>query len=277
MKRVAVVGLGLIGASFAMALKGRGGYLVFGLDSDAATLKKALADGAIDRAVGPEELSEAEITLVCLHPRAAVGFMLENIRHFAKNSVVADVCGVKGAIEREVAGPLRRAGIRYVGTHPMAGREFSGYDYASADLFSGASFILCEGEHTDRSALGELERLAVDAGFSTLARATAEGHDRRIAYTSQLAHVVSNAYVKSPSIAEERGFSAGSFRDLTRVAKLNASMWSELFLYNAEALTAELDLLIGHLSEYRAALAGGREEELARLLREGSDRKEAFS
>ena len=178
---------------------------------------------------------------------------------------------------KAASGPLNRLGVRFVGCHPMAGREFSGFDYARADLFDGASFILTPDEHTDPSAVAELEAFARSIGFGQTVTASPEEHDRIIAATSQLAHVVSNAYMKSPTLQKEAGFSAGSYLDLTRVAKLNEEMWTSLFLLNREALLYEVDTIMEHLSQYRDALNRQDAPGLRELLKEGRLLKEADS
>ena len=213
-------------------------------------------------------------TIIALYPEDAIRFLMEHTGQFRRGSIVIDVCGVKAKVVRAVEPAMMDAGVRYVGAHPMAGREFSGIDYATADLYSGASFILTPTEQTDPAAVEILSALALELGFRKTVVATPEEHDQVIAYTSQLAHVVSNAYIKSPTLKQENGFSAGSFKDLTRVAKCNPGMWTSLFLDNRDALLAELDTILLHLTEYRQALANEDADTLFSLLKDGNDRKE---
>lgn len=271
---IAVAGLGLIGGSICKTLKKHTAHTVLGLDADADAAKQAKDCGAVDEIIDKNGLCRADITFVCMHPKTTVGFISENISEFAPGSVVSDVCGVKQYIIDSVEAKLYKAGINFVGTHPMAGREFSGFAYTLDDLFDNASFIITKTEKTSPQACEKLKRLAGEMRFKEVVFSTPAEHDRNIAFTSQLAHIVSNAYIKSPQAVSEHGFSAGSFLDLTRVAKLNAPMWTELFLANAKNLSEEIETIMNHLSEYKAALDDKNAEYLTALLKDGSDRKE---
>ena len=212
--------------------------------------------------------------MICLYPEAICEFVKANADKFKKGSIVIDTCGVKKAIVDWCTPILEEKGVLFVGTHPMAGREFSGFDYSTDTLFDGASFIVTPTENTPQIAVDLLSTLAGSIGFGKVVEATPEKHDQVIAYTSQLAHVVSNAYVKSPSVLDFNGFSAGSFMDLTRVAKLNEHMWTSLFMCNKEALLNELDQIIGSITEYRDAIRSGDYDTLRGLLRDGRILKE---
>ena len=271
---VAVAGLGLIGGSLCKALKEYTRHRVLGLDLDSDTTQEAMDAGAVDGIIGAEELSQADLVFVCLHPTATIRFLLQNAGNFKSGGIVADVCGVKEEIVKAAEPVLLEHGVRLVGCHPMAGREFSGFSYSLPDLFVGASFIITPTSRTDPNAVAVLEQLARRLGFGQVVKATCRQHDRTIAFTSQLAHIVSSAYIKSSSALEENGFSAGSFQDLTRVAKLNENMWTDLFLRNKEPLTDEIDQMIRHLQEYRDAIKNGEEQALKELLKDGRERKE---
>lgn len=272
--KIGVVGLGLIGGSLCKTIRKNTPYTCYGLDKDAETVDKALRDGAICARLEPDCLCEMDLTIVCLHPRQTIAFLCEHADLLRPGSIVTDVCGVKQSVVEAVEGVLTQAGVRYVGAHPMAGREFSGYDYTTDSLFRGASFILTPTEASDPEAVETLRAFAIELGFGRVVLATPQEHDEEIAFTSQLAHVVSNAYVKSPRLLSQSGFSAGSFQDLTRVAKLDEHMWTDLFLMNRPALIQEIDTIIGHLSEYRAALKAEDENTLCELLRDGRILKE---
>lgn len=272
--KIGIVGLGLIGGSLAKAIKKNTEHMVLALDINKATIKTALSQEAIDGEVAPEELSRCDIVIVSLYPQQTVDFILENRENFKKGGIVIDTCGIKSNVVSQVEGPLLEAGVRFVGCHPMAGREFSGFDYAVDNLFERASFIMTPTDSTPISAVREVSTFAYDIGFAKCVMASPEEHDRVIAFTSQLAHIVSSAYVKSPSLMKQPGFSAGSFKDLTRVAKLNEDMWTSLFMMNREALGAEIDHIIGCLTDYRDALEKGDSERLHELLREGRELKE---
>lgn len=272
--KIAVVGLGLIGGSFAKAFRQKTAHTVWGVEKDPEAAEKALFQGVVERIIPPKGLSEADLTLVALYPESTVEFLLAYRSFLKKGSIAADACGIKAKVVNALDQPLAETGIRYVGTHPMAGREFSGLDYSTAGLYEGASFIMTPTPLTDPNAVETLSELALSVGFGKVVTASPEEHDRVIAYTSQLAHIVSNAYVKSPVLKQENGFSAGSFKDLTRVAKCNPEMWTSLFLDNKEALLTELETLSIHLEEYRKALEAEDAAGLFQLLQEGNDLKE---
>lgn len=271
---IAVVGLGLIGGSICKALKANTFHHIMGIDSDKETIRKALDTGAIDEEIGVEKLSEANLTIVALYPMAIVDFVKENADRFRKGSIVMDICGIKNYIVKNCTPVLKEKGVIFIGTHPMAGTEHSGFDYSDGDLFRKASFIITPSENTPQIAIDLVSTLGACMNFGKVVIATPEQHDRNIAYTSQLAHVVSNAYVKSPSLFNADGFSAGSFLDLTRVAYLNEEMWSGLFLCNKEALLFEINNIIHSLSEYRDAMENDDIATLKELLKVGRERKE---
>lgn len=271
---IAVVGLGLIGGSICKAMKANTFHHIMGIDTDPETVKKALAQGAIDEEITVDKLGEANLTIVALYPLAIVDFVKQNADKFRKGSIVMDICGIKGYIVRNCTPVLDERGVIFIGTHPMAGTEHSGFDYATADLFTKASFIITPSENTPQIAIDLVSTLGACMNFGQVVIATPEQHDRNIAYTSQLAHVVSNAYVKSPSLFKADGFSAGSFLDLTRVAYLNEEMWSGLFMCNKEALLFEVNNIIRSLTEYRDAMENDDINTLRELLKVGRERKE---
>lgn len=272
--KIAVVGLGLIGGSFCKAVKKYTRHTCLGLDVQPETITAALKEGAIDRAIGPEELGEADLTIVCLHPRGIIAFITQYAECFRPGSIVMDTGGVKQTVVDACEPLLHQKSVVFVGGHPMAGREFSGYDYALADLYIGASLILTPSDHVPADALTVITNLGRELQFGKTVCTTPAIHDQTIAYTSQLAHIVSNGYIKSPTLQNESGFSAGSFRDLTRVAKLNEAMWTELFMMNQEALLFELDTLLATLTQYRKVLCEEDAAAMEQLLREGRILKE---
>lgn len=271
---IAVAGLGLIGGSFCKAIKKYTENSVFGIDTDDRAIEKALGCGAIDGAVSPSELKNIDFTIVSLHPEQTVNFILENAENFKEGSLVIDTCGVKKAVVETVSEPLNEKGVIFAGCHPMAGREFSGFDYSLAELYENASFIITPCENTPSFVTDFLREFALKLHFGKAVISSPEEHDKAIAFTSQLAHIVSNAYIKSPTLKNESGFSAGSFLDLTRVAKLNEDMWTSLFLMNKEPLLFEINTIIEKLTEYRDALKSDDSVFLKALLREGRILKE---
>lgn len=273
-KTVAIVGLGLIGGSFAKALKDTGDYHLIGFDCVEKVLSDAKFLGDIDEIGSAEALTKADWILIALHPRAAVEFVAGHCRYFRKGAIVVDMCGVKMEIAKTIDPLAQAQGFVYIGGHPMAGKEFSGFAYSDGKLFCGASMLLVPGANARETHIALAEAFFSALGFGRVIITTGPLHDRMIAFTSQLAHVVSSAYIKSPAAIEQKGYSAGSYKDMTRVARLNEDMWTELFLMNREALTAEIDALLGHLQEYREAISSGDAVRLKALLREGRLRKE---
>ncbi|MEA4940753.1 MAG: prephenate dehydrogenase/arogenate dehydrogenase family protein [Christensenella sp.] len=270
---VGIVGLGLIGGSMAKSIKTRTAHTVWGVDLDSETMTLARLSGAIDGTLSNEKLPACDLILVAIRPATAVNWVKEHAAQIAKSAIVVDLCGVKRSVCAALEPVAHEFGFAYIGGHPMAGRERGGFVHSSEELFSGASMILTPDAHTDMRMLETLKAFFTDAGFAGLTFSTPDEHDRIIAYTSQLAHVVSSAYVKSPEAERRRGFSAGSFRDMTRVAHLDEAMWTELFLDDADYLGEELSILIQHLNEYREAIANRDAARLEALLREGREQK----
>lgn len=271
--KVGIVGLGLIGGSMAKAVKNRTAHTVFGIDLDAETMALSRMSGAIDAPLTEENIPQCDLIMIAIRPGAAIRWVEENARFIAKSAILVDLCGVKREVVKAIAPIAAEHGFAYIGGHPMAGRERSGFTSAVEDLYVGASMILTPDDKTDMPLLETLKHFFLDVGFASLTFSTPEEHDRIIAYTSQLAHIVSSAYVKSPEAQRRRGFSAGSFKDMTRVARLDEDMWTELFLADSDYLTRELDVLIGHLNEYADALKKGDAQQLRALLKEGKDLK----
>lgn len=275
-KTVTVAGLGLMGGSIAMAIQERTDCAVYGWNRTSAVAQKALEDGVLDGIATDEVLAETDLLIIGLYPEATVEYLLDKLPILKEGCLVVDLVGIKRYLVERLEKPCQEAGIHYVGGHPMAGKEFSGYAFASASLYDGASMILVPTASSPLWAVDELDGFFRQLGFGTVVRCSAEQHDRMIAFTSQLAHVVSSAYIKSPEAVRHNGYSAGSYKDLTRVAKLNEMMWTELFLLNQGPLVNEIDEIIRHLQEYRDAIAENRADELRKLLREGREIKESI-
>jgi prephenate dehydrogenase len=270
---VGIVGLGLIGGSMAKAAKARTTHRVFGLDIDEETMLMARMSGSIDGELDGERLPSCSLVLLALRPQAAISWVVEHADALSGDTVVVDLCGVKRVVCDAIEPIATQHGFHYIGGHPMAGSENGGFINAEVDVFDGASMILTPDEHTDMEMLEMLKGFFLTIGFDRLTFTTPDEHDRIIAYTSQLCHVTSNAFVKSPTAQRHMGFSAGSFRDLTRVAKLDEDMWTELFLDNADYLAGELECLIDELKPYLVALRARDDETLRELLREGREKK----
>ena len=274
--KIGIIGLGLIGGSLAMSIRRHSEHTVFGYDIDPEVMLRARAAEAIHDGLTDEMLPGCDIVLVALYPELCVQYIREHAESFGPHALVIDCAGVKRHVYNQVAPIAAEHAWTYIGGHPMAGREFSGFAYARGDLFENASMILCPPPEASIEARETAKAFFLEAGFKLVRFCTPEAHDQMIAYTSQLAHVVSGAYVKNPLSKAHRGFSAGSFLDMTRVARLNENMWTELFLENDDLLLPALDDLILRLNEYRDALAGRDPEALRPVLREGRVCKEAL-
>ncbi|MBQ2999466.1 MAG: prephenate dehydrogenase [Clostridia bacterium] len=270
---VGICGLGLIGGSMAKAYKADG-HTVLGFDAHEPTLGYCALAGITDGILNEETIPSCDLIFVALYPQVAVEYLKKIAPIIDAHTVVIDLCGTKKQICDCGFSLAKEYGFTFVGGHPMAGTQYSGIKYAKATLFKGAPMVLVPPIYDDIAFLDRIRTLLSPAGFGKFSVTDAESHDRVIAFTSQLAHVVSNAYVKSPSAKEHKGFSAGSYKDMTRVAWLNEQMWCELFLENRDPLLFELDTIIASLQEYRDAISEGDANTLRSLLRDGRIAKE---
>ena len=270
---VGIVGLGLIGGSSATAYHAAG-ERVLAQDIDRDVLSFAVISSAVDEELTDETMAECDLILLAVCPAAAVEWLQKNAPKIASHTIVIDCCGTKRTVCAACFPIAAQYGITYLGGRPMAGTQFSGFKYAKADLYHGAPMVLVPPRFDDIEQLGRVKDLLPPAGFGSYSVTTAEQHDEMIAFTSQLAHVASNAYIKRPTATKHKGFSAGSYKDMTRVAWLAPRMLAELFLENRDFLLKEIDCYIEHLSQYKAAMEQNDEEELIRLLDEGKKRKE---
>ncbi len=275
-KTVSIAGLGLIGASLAKATIKYTDCTVYGWNRTASVTQKAIADGVLAGEASDEILAQTDLLVVALFPWASVDYILAALPKLKKGAVVVDIVGVKTTVVDAIEGAAKEAGVVFIGGHPMAGLEVAGYENAFAELYQKASMILVPTAASTDAHVDALGAFFTTLGFGRIMICTKEEHDAMIAYTSQLAHVVSSAYVKSPRCAEHRGFSAGSYKDMTRVATLNEHMWTELFLLNQTALVAEIDELSKNLANLRSAIAEGDEARLKALLAEGREQKEKY-
>lgn len=262
MQTTAVIGLGVIGGSICAALT-KAGCVVDGKDKEEKTVTRALQMGYIQAEA--KDISAYDVVFLALPPSATIE-LLENER-FKEGALVCDICGVKGAIEEVVRRKKRT--YRYLGIHPMAGKETSGLESASSELFKGANLIVVRAQDTAESAMETVRAYAQKMGFGCIEECSAKEHDEKIALTSQLAHIVSNAYVKSPQVEGCEGFTGGSFQDMTRIAGVDEKVWTELYLYNRLPLLTELSGFIDRLCVYRDALQNEDKDALFEALKEG--------
>lgn len=247
---ILICGLGLIGASLAKTLKKNTDHTVLGWNRTSSVTEKALRDGVIDRTGDIDSLmAEADITFINFYPEAIVPFILEHKNSFKKDSIVSDSCGIKTKICRALE--KEKFDFYFIGAHPMAGREVGGYDNSLDTLYDKASFIVTPVDGTPRNKIDALVGLAQGMGFARTVVTTPEHHDEMIAFTSQIAHVLACSYVLSPLAPSHAGYSAGSYRDVSRVARINADMWADLFIDNKEALVREIDDLVSNLMQFK--------------------------
>lgn len=273
--QIAIIGLGLIGGSIAKALKENTDHIVIGFDRDENTLLDALSCGAIDSTGSTAALKSADVVYVCLYPEDVIKFVETNAERFKPGCIVTDVCGIKGEVWSALTELSDKHAFSYVGGHPMAGKERSGFDASEAGLFHNASYIIVE-SGAPEEAVAVLRELADAMGFGNIQYCTHQKHDRMIAYTSQVPHVLACAYVMSPRCDEHNGFSAGSYRDVSRVARINAELWADLFLSNRTELCDEIDELQSNIESLKAAIADGDRDSLVALLSAAREKKEKF-
>lgn len=271
--KIAVVGLGIIGGSMAMAIKKYTDHYVIGINRTKSTLDQALESGAIDEIGTEDSIADADLIILGLYPALAVEFISRNRNKIKKGAIVTDTSGIKSSICPQLEKLAAENDFVFIGSHPMAGKETNGFSSADPDLFKNASFIVVPG-NAPREKVSELCDLAITIGFGGIRLATPEEHDLMIAYTSQLPHVLACAYVLSPQCPNHKGFSAGSYRDVSRVAKINAPLWSELFLDNSKPLLSEIDTLIDNLKLIKSKIENHDKEGLVSVLSKSREIKE---
>lgn len=270
---VGILGLGLIGGSLARAYA-LDGHRVLCCERDEQMLSFAMLAGAVEAPLTCDNIGQCDLILLAIYPEGSALWLEQNASYVRKDALVMDCCGVKTDICNRCFPLAATYGFTFMGGHPMAGTHFSGFKYSRANLFEGAPMVLVPHRYDDPELLDWAKKALEPCHFGSFSVTSAEDHDRMIAFTSQMPHIVSNAFIKSPTALEHRGFSAGSYKDLTRVAWLNAPMWAELFLENREHVLKELDVLIDNLTKYRDALDQRSEDTLVALLEEGKRRKE---
>ncbi len=272
--KIAVIGLGLIGGSIARAFQSRTDCEVYGENRSEQVLRKAKLVGAIDAPLTDALLSECDVVFIALYPGNALEWLTAHAPLIKKGALVLDTCGIKQPICPPCFSLAQEHGFDFIGGHPMAGVERAGFDASREDLFLGASMILVPPQGMAIETVARAKTLALSLGFGTVQIVDAEEHDRMIAYTSQLCHVVSSAYVQSPCALRHQGFSAGSYRDMTRVSCLREEMWTELCIENSGPLSEELGALIGRLEAFRSAVEHQDADALQELFRAGRLQKE---
>lgn len=271
---IGVVGLGLIGGSMAKALKENTEHKILGFDLKLSEIYAAELVGSIDGALDENNIGDCDFVIIAAYPQGVIDFVKNNAQKFKKDSIVIDCGGTKRVVCTQLYPVANENGFEFIGGHPMAGTQFSGFRHSRANLYKGATMLLVPQDKTSIQTREKARDLFLEIGFGRVQFTTPEQHDRVIGYTSQLPHIISNAYVKSPNALEQRGFSAGSYKDLSRVAKLNEPMWTELFLENKENIIFEIDTLIDNLKQYSDAIKADDANMLMELLRDGTQKKE---
>lgn len=271
--KVGILGLGLIGGSLARAYA-KEGHTVYAFDRDASILSFAELANAVHGTLQSGAISQCDLILLAVYSGASVKWLQENASLISKNALVIDCCGIKTEVCKKCFPLAEQYGFTFIGGHPMAGSHNSGFKHSRSNLFQGAPMVLVPPRFDDPDLLTRAKDALQPCRFGTFSITTAEAHDEMIAFTSQMPHILSNAFIKSPTATQHKGFSAGSYKDLTRVAWLNPYMWSELFLSNRDNVLKELDYYIHSLQQYRDAVECSNKEELIRLLDEGRRRKE---
>ena len=270
---VGILGLGLIGGSLARAYALEG-HTVYAIQRNETMLSFAMLAGAVHGKLNEKTIPKCDLILLAIYPDGSASWLERNAHLISKDALVLDCCGVKQEICSRCFPIAREYGFTFVGGHPMAGSQFSGFKYSRADLFSGAPMVLVPPVFDDIALLQRVKDALRPCNFGFFSVTTAEEHDKMIAFTSQMPHILSNAFIKSPTALKHKGFSAGSYRDLTRVAWLNPQMWAELFLENRDNVLFELDYYIDSLKQYQQAIRDNDMDALVRLLEEGKKRKE---
>ncbi len=271
---IGVVGLGLIGGSMAKAIKENSNHTVYGYDIKISEIFAAQLVNSVDEPLDDSNIGDCDMVIVSAYPQGTIDYVKEKAPLFKKGATVIDCGGTKINVCRELYPVADKHGFEFIGGHPMAGTQFSGFRHSRANLYKGATMLLAPQNKASIPVREKARDLFLEIGFGRVQFTTPEQHDRVIGYTSQLPHIISNAYVKSPNALEQRGFSAGSYKDLSRVAKLNETMWTELFLENRENIIFEIDTLIENLKQYSDAIKANDEETLIELLRDGTQKKE---
>lgn len=271
--KVGILGLGLIGGSLARAYA-LAGHTVYAIQRSQSMLSFAMLAGAVHGKLTEETIPECDLLLLSIYPDGSASWLEKNAHLVSSKALVIDCCGIKREVCQHCFPLAEKYGFTFVGGHPMAGSQFSGFKYSRASLFKGAPMVLVPPVFDDIQLLDRVKEALKPCEFGFFSVTTAEAHDKMIAFTSQMPHILSNAFIKSPTARTHKGFSAGSYKDLTRVAWLNPQMWAELFLENKDNLLFELDFYIDSLRAYRQAIAADDMDNLVALLEEGKKRKE---
>lgn len=274
---ITVVGLGLIGGSIAMALRKCSPKKIWAVDIDKDTLHQAWEQGIIDGGFtdGSEPLKKSDLVIISLYPDRTIGFVKEHMEDFKENAIITDTAGIKKKVIGEIWAFLRED-LDFVGGHPLAGREGSGFCQASADIFQGANYLLTPAQSNKKESLGFVEKMIKTIGCKDPIYMKPEEHDRIIALTSQLPHVIAASLVNCSLLEDTGALIGGSFRDATRVARMNVDLWTELLLENRENILTQMEVFIDNITSMKQMLVNEDRDCLDELLRKANDRRETF-
>lgn len=276
-KRILIVGLGLIGGSYALALKEKG-YRVGAVTRSPETLRYALERGMIDEGTtepAADFVGGYDIVVFALYPHLLLEWLEKHQSLLRPGALLTDVTGVKGGIVYRVQEMLR-SDLEFIAAHPMAGRELSGVQYADAGIFRGANYIVTPTAANTEAAVAICEELGRTLGFARISRLSPEKHDEMIGFLSQLTHCIAVSLMTCRDTTHLSSYTGDSFRDLTRIARINGEMWSELFLQNKEELLRQIDLFSGQLERLRAAIENDDTDTLKEMMRLSTERRAYF-
>lgn len=276
-KKILIVGLGLLGGSYAKALTDKG-YEVYAITKEQKSVDYALAHGMIKAGtteIDKEMIAAADITVFALYPHVFVEWVKENGRYFKKGALITDVTGVKCAIVDEVQSLLPE-GVEFIGAHPMAGREVYGVENSNPDMFKGANYIVTPTAKNTEYAVETCKELGNLLGFASVSVISPQKHDRMIAFLSQLTHCIAVALMTCNDDANLCRYTGDSFRDLTRIARINEDMWSELFMLNKDMLISEIKAFEGELEKLRRSMETDDIDTMKKMMRVSTERRGMF-
>nr|WP_277490906.1 MULTISPECIES: prephenate dehydrogenase [unclassified Breznakia] len=272
----AIVGLGLLGGSYAKGLK-EAGYHVYGVARREETITYALEHNYIDEgSIDPALVAKADIIICCLYPSILIKWIEDNKKFFKPSAIISDVSGVKHTIVEPIQEILTNTTNEFIATHPMAGRETSGIEYANTEMFKSANFIIVPTEKNTQHAIDTMWSLAEILAFHHISILSIEEHDRMIGFLSQLTHVIAVSLMNTHDDEKLVDYTGDSFRDLTRIAKINEHMWSELFLYNKEILLDEITKFQESLSDFKETLQTENIDKMKMLFTQSTKRRKKF-
>lgn len=274
---ITIVGLGLIGGSMALALRKMNPRKIWAIDVDQIILEEAYVQGIIDggSSDGADILRHSDLVVMCIYPGLAIQFMKENMANFKSGAVITDTGGIKGKIVREIWKVLRED-LDFVGGHPLAGKECSGFRHASADLLMGANYLVTPVEKNKKESIAIVEKMICSMGCQKPIYMSPDKHDEIIALTSQLPHLIATALMNSSSYYDTDKLIGGSFRDATRVAQMNVRLWSELLVENKGNILTQIDIFMDNITRMKDALTRGDEDSLIQLLNKGNQARQQF-